>query len=402
MKIINELKQRGIFNNITNEEKFAQLKQGEAVYIGFDPTAKSLHLGNYLQIVMLLRFKKAGFKPIAVLGGATGMIGDPSGKSAERNLLDSKELDSNKEYIKKQLESFGLEVIDNYDFYKDMNVLTFLREVGKLLNVNYMINKDVVASRLETGISFTEFSYQLIQGWDFKELYDKHNVKVQIGGSDQWGNITSGVEIIRKTNGDDNTAVGITTNLLTTASGKKFGKTEGNAIWLEKNLTTPFQLYQYILNTPDEDLEKIMKWTTLLPLEEIENIMKEHSVEPFKRKAQVRLAQELVKDIHSPEELEEAENLSIVLFGQGDIKSLTNDQKMQLKGSVPSFENIHGTLFEVLTQVGAIQSNREGREFVSSGAIQINGEVISDENYSFASGVYLIKKGKKKFFLIKN
>lgn len=402
MKIINELKQRGIFNNITNEEKFAQLKQGEAVYIGFDPTAKSLHLGNYLQIVMLLRFKKAGFKPIAVLGGATGMIGDPSGKSAERNLLDSKELDSNKEYIKKQLESFGLEVIDNYDFYKDMNVLTFLREVGKLLNVNYMINKDVVASRLETGISFTEFSYQLIQGWDFKELYDKHNVKVQIGGSDQWGNITSGVEIIRKTNGDDNTAVGITTNLLTTASGKKFGKTEGNAIWLEKNLTTPFQLYQYILNTPDEDLEKIMKWTTLLPLEEIENIMKEHSVEPFKRKAQIRLAQELVKDIHSPEELEEAENLSSVLFGQGDIKSLTNDQKMQLKGSVPSFENIHGTLFEVLTQVGAIQSNREGREFVSSGAIQINGEVISDENYSFASGVYLIKKGKKKFFLIKN
>lgn len=402
MKIINELKQRGIFNNITNEEKFAQLKQGEAVYIGFDPTAKSLHLGNYLQIVMLLRFKEAGFKPIAVLGGATGMIGDPSGKSAERNLLDSKELDSNKEYIKKQLESFGLEVIDNYDFYKDMNVLTFLREVGKLLNVNYMINKDVVASRLETGISFTEFSYQLIQGWDFKELYDKHNVKVQIGGSDQWGNITSGVEIIRKTNGDDNTAVGITTNLLTTASGKKFGKTEGNAIWLDKTLTTPFQLYQYILNTPDEDLEKIMKWTTLLPLEEIENIMKEHSVEPFKRKAQICLAQELVKDIHSPEELEEAENLSSVLFGQGDIKSLTNDQKMQLKGSVPSFENIHGTLFEVLTQVGAIKSNREGREFVSSGAIQINGEVISDENYSFASGVYLIKKGKKKFFLIKN
>ena len=402
MKIIDELKQRGVFNNITNEEKFKNLKAGDGVYIGFDPTAKSLHLGNYLQIVTLLRFREAGFEPVAILGGATGMIGDPSGKSAERNLLTTDELNTNREYIKKQLESFGIKVIDNYDFYKDMNVLTFLREVGKLLNINYMLNKEVVSSRLETGISFTEFSYQLIQGWDFKKLYDTENVRVQVGGSDQWGNITSGIEIIRKTHGDDNNAVGITTNLLTTASGKKFGKSEGNAIWLDKELTSPFQLYQYILNLPDEDLEKIFSWTTMLSVEEIKEVLKEHNVEPFKRKAQIKLAETLVKDIHSEDDLAEAKLLTDVLFGKGDIKALSDSQKMQLKGSVPFIEDIKGQLFDVLTEAKVIQSNREGREFLAANAIEVNGQIINDESFYFEEGVYLIKRGKKKFFLIKN
>lgn len=402
MKIIEELKQRGVFNNITNEEKFNKLEAGDGVYIGFDPTAKSLHLGNYLQIVTLLRFKEAGFKPVAILGGATGMIGDPSGKNAERNLLTVDELNDNRKHIKEQLESFGIQVIDNYDFYKDMNVLTFLREVGKLLNINYMLNKEVVSSRLETGISFTEFSYQLIQGWDFKKLYDTENVRVQVGGSDQWGNITSGIEIIRKTHGDDNHAVGITTNLLTTASGKKFGKSEGNAIWLNKDLTSPFQLYQYVLNLPDEDLEKIFSWTTMLTVDEIKEILKDHSVEPFRRKAQTKLAETLVKDIHSNEDFEEAKLLTNVLFGQGDIKSLTNEQKLQLKGSVPYIKNIKGQLFDVLTDAKVIQSNREGREFLSTGAIEINGEIIKDESFYFEEDVYLVKRGKKKFFLINN
>ncbi|WP_420330570.1 tyrosine--tRNA ligase, partial [Mycoplasma marinum] len=221
MKLIKELKERGILKDITNEEKLAKLPKGARVYIGFDPTAYSLHLGNYVQISILKRFEKHGIKPIAVIGGATGMIGDPSGRSEERNLLSSNALLENKSAIRKQLESFGIEVIDNYEFYKDMNILEFLRDAGKLLNINYMLSKEVVKSRLEQGISFTEFSYQLLQGWDFKRLYEEHNVMIQVGGSDQWGNITSGIEIIRKTLGDKNLAVGMTTNLLTGSDGKK-------------------------------------------------------------------------------------------------------------------------------------------------------------------------------------
>ena len=290
MNILQELKDRGILDNITSQEKFKKLSKNSGVYIGFDPTALSLHLGNYIQITILKRFQKAGFKTFAVVGGATGMIGDPSGKSQERNLLDQETLKQNKNKIKKQLNSFELNVIDNLDFYKNTNVIEFLRDTGKLLNISYMLNKEIVKTRIDSGISFTEFAYQLIQGWDFYQLYKKHQVKVQIGGSDQWGNITAGTEIIRKKIGDKNNAVGITTKLLTTSSGKKFGKSEGNALFLDKNITSPFEIHQYILNTPDKDVSKLLKWLTFLSINEISHIMQKHAKNPKERLAQKKIS----------------------------------------------------------------------------------------------------------------
>ena len=407
MNILDELKQRGIFSNITNVEKFNKLKKGDAVYIGFDPTAESLHLGNYIQISMLKRFESYGFKPVAVLGGATGMIGDPSGKSQERNLLSPEKLIDNKEKIRAQLASYGFEVVDNYDFYKDMGVLDFLRNVGKLININYMLNKEVVSSRLETGISFTEFSYQLIQGWDFKSLYDNHGVRVQVGGSDQWGNITAGVEIIRKTVGDDNEAVGITTNLLTTASGKKFGKSEGNAIWIDRNMVSPYTLYQYLLNTPDSDVEKILKWVTYLSVEEVDAIVAKHNEEPRLRHAQKILAFEIVKDVHDEDSANEAIAISEVLFGKRTVDSLSIGQALQLAEVIPSFEGVTGNILDVLVATKAAQSKREAREFVSNGAVEVNGVKVTDldadiQPDGFDGKVTIIKRGKKKFLVIKH
>ena len=405
MSILNELKSRGIFNNITSEEKFNKLSNGVGIYIGFDPTAESLHLGNYIQITILKRFKEAGFNPIAVLGGATGMIGDPSGRSSERNLLDNSTLLNNKEKIRNQLESYGLTVVDNLDFYKDMNVLDFLREVGKHANVNHMIQKEVVKSRLDAGISFTEFSYQLIQGWDFKRLYDDKNVMIQVGGSDQWGNITAGVELIRKTNGEDNLALGITVNLLTTSTGAKFGKSAGNAVWIDRKMTSPFSLYQFMLNTTDEDVEKFLNWLTFLPKEKIESIVSKHKEDPQARYGQKQLAFEVVKDVHSLDDANGAVKLTEVLFGSGDITTLSAEQVLQFEGSVPTFQNLTGPIKDVLVSIGAASSNREVREFLSTSSVEVNGEKITDENFEVTPGfdgkATFIKRGKKKFFLIK-
>ena len=406
MNIIDELKERKILKDVTNMDKFNELSGNEGIYIGFDPTAVSLHLGNYVQIAILKRFKEFGFSPIAVLGGATGMIGDPSGKSEERTLLSGDELDNNKKFIRKQLESFGLKTIDNYDFYKDMNVLEFMRDIGKLLNINYMMAKDVVASRLETGISFTEFSYQLIQGWDFKKLYDDLNVRIQVGGSDQWGNITSGIELIRKTNGDNNKAVGMTTNLLTTSTGAKFGKSEGNALWLNKEMTTPYQLYQYLISSTDEDVEKFLYWLTFLSISEIKETIKIHNEDPSKRYAQRKLAFEVVKDIHSKQDADLAISTTDILFGKKELSDITTDEALAIEGSVPTFENIKGNILDVVIETNLAQSKREAREFISAGSITINGQVIKDEEYkvennSFDNKANIIKRGKKKTILIK-
>ncbi len=406
MSIVEELKNRKILKNITNEKKINKLIGNESVYIGFDPTASSLHLGNYVQITILKRFQKFGFNPIVVLGGATGMIGDPSGKSKERNLLGKKEILNNKNSIKKQLEKFGLKVIDNYDFYKNMNVLDFFRNVGKSLNINYMLSKDVVASRLEKGISFTEFSYQLIQGWDFKNLYEKENVRIQIGGSDQWGNITTGIEIIRKNFGDNNLAVGITTNLFTTGNGEKFGKSEKKALWIDKKLTTPYELYQYLISTTDQDVEKLLKWLTFLEVKKIDKIINEHKKTPDKNLAQKTLAFEIVKDIHGKKEAENAKNLTKILFFKNNIKNLSLEEILLLEKSVPTFKNIKGNILELLIKINFAQSKREAREFVKAKAISINGTIIDDEkhqiNYYGYNNLYnLIKKGKKKIVLIK-
>ncbi len=404
MELIKELKNRGILKDITNPEKLSKINKKDRVYIGFDPTAKSLHLGNYIQITILQRFKKAGYEPIAVLGGATGMIGDPSGRSEERHLQTHEQLNKNKSFIKKQLASFGLEVLDNYEFYKDMNILDFLREAGKLLNVNYMINKEVVKSRLNKGLSYTEFSYQLIQGWDFKELYINKNVKMQCGGSDQWGNITAGVEVIRKVVGDDNLAVGLTTNLLLDSNGNKFGKSTGGALWLDKSMCSPYKLYQYLINIADEDVERMLTWVTFLTEEQIRKIMDKHNQEPFKRFAQQTLAKEIITNIHSKEDLEIAIKLSDILFKNKAIDSLKEEEVKQLMHAIPTTKSSSKNIMEILVESGSCKSNREAREFIANKAISINGEVI--ENYeqkipsAFNDKFVLIKRGKKNWFLV--
>ncbi|UWV78076.1 tyrosine--tRNA ligase [Mycoplasmopsis felis] len=276
--ILNDLKERGILKQYSNLDKFYNLNSNDVVYAGFDPTAESLHLGNYIQIALLLRMKRAGWKTIALVGGATGMIGDPSFRNSERKLLNQETLDKNKGKIKKQLESFGLEVLDNYEFYKNTNFLTFLRDAGKLINIAYMLSKDSVATRIEKGLSFTEFTYQLIQGWDFIKLYEDYNVKVQIGGSDQWGNISTGLEMISKKIGDDHKAFIFTSNLLTDENGNKFGKsTGGGNLWLDKNITKPFDMYQFLIKQPDSQLDKLFKWLTFLSINEINNILSIHN-----------------------------------------------------------------------------------------------------------------------------
>ena len=397
MKILDELKSRGIFKAITSEEKFNKLIKGDKVYIGFDPTAKSLHLGNYIQIAILRRFKKAGFIPIAVLGGATGMIGDPSGKSEERNLLSKDDLNVNKAAIRKQLESFGFEVIDNYDFYKDINILEFLRNAGKLLSINYMLAKDSVSSRLETGMSFTEFSYQLIQGWDFKELFEKHDVKVQIGGSDQWGNITSGLEMIRKSLGDSLNAIGITTNLLMSASGKKFGKSEGNAIWLDQNMTSSFELYQYLLSTNDSDVKQLLFWLT----DETEETINNQEA----RQAQKLLAFDVVRDIHGIDQAKQALVTTDILYGSKSENTLTTNQALSLERSIPTFNNILGNIVDVLIDTKLVSSKREARELVNKSSIKINGEIAKIDSVVtkelFDKKANIIRCGKKKIILIK-
>lgn len=407
MNILNELKERGILKNISSEEKFNSLEKGAKVYIGFDPTAQSLHLGNYIQIKTLQRFKQAGFTPIMVVGGATGMIGDPSGRNTERNLLDSKTLENNKEKIRKQLSKFDIDVVDNYDFYKDMNILYFLREVGKLISINYMLSKDVVSSRLENGISFTEFSYQLIQGWDFYQLYKLHNTKIQVGGSDQWGNITTGLEIISK-KCENPDAVGITLNLLTDENGNKFGKsTGGGSLWLDKNMNSPYNLYQFLFNQPDSQIEKLLLWLTSLEINEIKNIIKNHFENPSLQNAQRVLAFEVVKDIHGYNEAQKSFNLSQFIFNpQFDITSLKLNE---FENMIDHFKVLEvkndSNLVEELMKNEVFKSKREVREFIQNKSLKFNFTPV-DENTKISSSLFdnkyaIVNKGKKQIFILK-
>ncbi|QDY87787.1 tyrosine--tRNA ligase [Mycoplasma anserisalpingitidis] len=407
MNILNELKERGILKNISSEEKFNSLEKGAKVYIGFDPTAQSLHLGNYIQIKTLQRFKQAGFTPIMVVGGATGMIGDPSGRNTERNLLDSKTLENNKEKIRKQLSKFDIDVVDNYDFYKDMNILYFLREVGKLISINYMLSKDVVSSRLENGISFTEFSYQLIQGWDFYQLYKLHNTKIQVGGSDQWGNITTGLEIISK-KCENPDAVGITLNLLTDENGNKFGKsTGGGSLWLDKDMNSPYNLYQFLFNQPDSQIEKLLLWLTSLEINEIKNIIKNHFENPSLQNAQRVLAFEVVKDIHGYNEAQKSFNLSQFIFNpQFDITSLKLNE---FENMIDHFKVLEvkndSNLVEELMKNEVFKSKREVREFIQNKSLKFNFTPV-DENTKISSNLFdnkyaIVNKGKKQIFILK-
>ncbi|MHA3786015.1 tyrosine--tRNA ligase [Mycoplasma sp. Z244C] len=408
MTVIEDLKDRGILKAISSEEKFANLPKGAAVYCGFDPTATSLHLGNYIQIANLIRFKNHGFKVYALLGGATGMIGDPSFKDAERQLLDNETILNNKNHIKAQLESFGLEVIDNYDFYKDMNILDFLRNVGKLVNISYMLAKDSVASRINNGLSFTEFSYQLIQGWDFLSLYKDKNVMIQFGGSDQWGNITTGLDMISTVFGNEHKALAITANLLTDANGNKFGKsTGGGSLWLDSDKTKPYVMYQFLLNQPDSEVEKLLKWLTFLDKEEIAEIIKLHNEDASKRTAQKALAYNVIKQVHNEEEAKKAHLASMILFNKDlDLSSFDVEEISKLEDVLNTIElKANENLVTQLIALGVLKSKREAKEFIQNKALKVNLVPMNEED-NFTSNIWegkyaLLHIGKKNIYLAK-
>ncbi|MCS4536566.1 tyrosine--tRNA ligase [Mycoplasma sp. CSL7475-4] len=410
MNIIEELKQRGILKQISNIDKFNKLVPSQTrVYGGFDPTAKSLHLGNYMLMSTLKRFKDAGFNAVALIGGATGMIGDPSFKDSERVLLDNAQVVENKNRIRKQLEAIGLEVFDNFDIYKNMNVLEFLRDAGKLINISYMLAKDSVSSRIERGLSFTEFAYQLLQGNDFLELYKNKNVMVQVGGSDQWGNITTGLDMISKVVGDNNSkAVGITLDLLTDENGKKIGKsTGGGSLWLDKEMSSPFHMYQYLYNQTDAIVEKLLLWLTFIDIEKIKEIMIEHNTNTSARFAQKKLAYNVVKDIFGESEAKIAVNITKILFDKGfDASSLTIQDLEQMQLYLPvSNIAINENIVDNLIMNKFISSKREAREFINNKALRIDDQII-DETTQFNPQKYgnkfaIFKKGKKQTIILK-
>ena len=413
MDILAELKARNVVNNITNENKvkdFVNSKQF-ALYCGFDPSFKSLHLGNYLLLVTLKRFVKAGYKTIALIGGATGQIGDPSGKKAERNLLEEKVIKQNVAAIKKQIQDIvsGAKVLNNLDFYKHETLFSFLRDTGKLINVNYLLEKEIIAKRLESGISYAEFTYTLIQAYDFCHMYKNNDVHMQIGGSDQWVNITTGTELIRKTIGDNNAACGMTLNLLTKSDGTKFGKSEGGALYLDSELTSPYAMYQFLINQADEDVKKLLLALTFLSIEEIDNIMKQHDANKASRLAQRTLAKTIVSDIHGEKEAEKCEQISKTLFS-GKLEELDEkDIKVALDGT-PTFnaDKDQYNICDLLVFAQVCPSKSNARQLIQSNSISVNGKLISDINVVIsvkeAKGAKekfsYIRKGKKNYFLV--
>ncbi|MCV3753820.1 tyrosine--tRNA ligase [Ureaplasma zalophigenitalium] len=406
--IISELRDRNLINNITNEEKLANaLKKGYGIYVGFDPSFDSLHLGNYIMIMLLRRFHQAGIKTVAIVGGATGMIGDPSGKSQERNLLDKETLTHNITNVTKQLITYAQsEVLNNYQFYEKMNFLDFLRDVGKSINVNYLLEKEIISSRLATGISFTEFSYNLLQGYDFLQLYKNHQIAIQAGGSDQWGNITTGVEIIRKNMGDDNLACGLTINLLVNKDGKKFGKSEKGAIYLSEKYTSAYEMYQFLINQADDDIAQLLYSLTLISVPDIKQLLNEHEEQKHLRLAQKKLAETVVVDIHGIEKLQQAIAISQALFN-GNINALSPDDLEIAFKTIPSVEikKLPVSLVDFLIEMQIAASKRVARELIINNSLLINGQKINDEQYVLVNKdlllnqYILVKKGKRNYFL---
>lgn len=394
-------------------------KEMTAAYIGFDPTADSLHIGNLVQIMILVHLQRCGHKPFALVGGATGMVGDPSGKSKERNLLDLKTLNHNLNAVQKQLEQFldfdcgknAAEVVNNYDWFKEFSFLDFIRDVGKHMSVNYMMAKDSVKNRLETGMSFTEFSYQLVQAYDFYWLWKNKNCKVQLGGSDQWGNIVSGTELIRRKG--EGKAFAVTTPLIEKADGGKFGKTESGNIWLDKTKTSPYKFYQFWLNSSDEDAKNYIKIFTLLSKEKIATLVAEHEATPHLRLLQKAIADEVTTRVHSKEDLEMAIKASTILFGNStadDLKSLDENTFLSVFEGVPKFEMgkaaLNCGILDILAEKTQIfESKGEARRMISSNAVSINKEKIAEDfqiskNDLLSEKYLLVQKGKKNYFLI--
>ncbi|PMC07863.1 tyrosine--tRNA ligase [Hoylesella timonensis] len=425
---VEELKWRGMLAQMMPGTEDLLEKQMVSAYLGTDPTADSLHIGHLCGIMMLRHLQRCGHKPYLLLGGATGMIGDPSGKSLERNLLDPETLYHNQEAIKKQVSKFldfegnepnKAELVNNYDWMKDFKFLDFAREVGKHITVNYMMAKDSVKKRLNgeanDGLSFTEFTYQLLQGYDFLYLYQKHGIKLQLGGNDQWGNMTTGTELIRRTLGSDEEAFCLTCPLITKADGKKFGKTENGNIWLDRNRTTPYAFYQFWLNVSDEDAEKYIKIFTSLERETIESLIAEHQQDPGRRTLQKRLAQEVTVMVHSQEDLDMAIEASQILFGKAtkeNLQKLDEATFLDVFNGVPHYtvskDLLGSTAVDFFTQDGMeiFPSKGELRKLVKGGGVSLNKEkltafdqVVTAED--LIDGKYLlVQRGKKNYFLI--
>ena len=401
-----ELQWRGLVKDVAGED-IADKINGEPItfYWGTDPTADSLHLGHYSSLVTAMRLMKMGHKPILLCGGATGRIGDPR-PTAEREIISIEELNKNIEGIRNQIDSLfdgKAKLVNNYDWFKGYEFLDFLRDVGKYINVNYMLSKDIIDRRLETGITYAEFSYMLIQGYDFLHMYRDMNCIMQVEGSDQWGNITTGIDLIRKVEGKE--AYAFTMPLILDSTGKKFGKSEGNALWLDKTKTSSYELYQYLLNTEDSMVEHYLKVFTFLEPEEIMNIVEEHNKEPHLRLAQKKLAECIITDIHGKEDYEKAVAISNALFG-GDLTGLTAEEIMTGMKMVPSVK-LSGEvkLIDLLVDNGICSSRREAREMLSANAISLNNEKFTDENaiiskdIAIEGKVIVIRKGKKKQYI---
>ena len=419
MNFVEELKWRGMIHDIMpgTQEQFE--KEMTSAYIGFDPTADSLHIGSLVQIMILVHLQRCGHKPFALVGGATGMVGDPSGKSKERNLLDEKTLNHNLVCVQKQLEQFlnfdcganSAEVVNNYDWFKEFNFLEFIRDVGKHIPVNYMMAKDSVKSRLESGMSFTEFSYQLVQGYDFYWLWKNKNCKVQLGGSDQWGNIVTGTELIRRKG--EGKAFAVTTPLIKKADGGKFGKTESGNIWLDKTKTSPYKFYQFWLNSSDEDAKNYIKIFTLKSQEEIKQLTTEHEQAPHLRVLQNAIANEVTTRVHSAADLDMAIKASNILFGKStadDLKSLDEETFLSVFEGVPQFEiskaDLDLNILDIVAEKTQIFSSKgEARRMIKSNAVSINKEKITEDillsENDLLNGKYILaQKGKKNYFLI--
>lgn len=406
MTLYEELKWRGLIKDTAGEDLEEKINSGNITfYWGTDPTADSLHLGHYSSLVTAKRLAKAGHHPILLVGGATGLIGDPR-PTAEREIMDKEVLRKNLEGIKAQVTKIfdgKAEVVNNYDWLKDFTFLDFLREIGKYINVNYMLSKDIISRRLETGITFAEFSYTLMQGYDFLHLYETKGCIMQAEGSDQWGNITTGLELIRKKLGKE--AYGFTMPLVLDKFGKKFGKSEGNALWLDINKTSSYELYQYLINSDDELVINYLKIFTFLTREEIEELDRKNKEHPELREAHKALAREIITDLHGKEEYEKAVRISESLFS-GDISKLSKDEILIGFKDVPSFEVKENTkLIDMLIENKICQSKREAREFLNAGSISINDVKVNDENMEITKDMAIdnellvIKRGKKKNYI---
>ncbi|GIO67978.1 tyrosine--tRNA ligase [Paenibacillus cookii] len=417
MNIIDELEWRDAINQQTDAEGLRELTSQKSVslYCGVDPTGDSMHIGHLIPFMVLKRFQLAGHRPVILIGGATGTIGDPSGRQTERSLQSLEQVQANVDALTAQLKKLfmtegdnQIRFVNNYDWTHQINVIEFLRDYGKNFSINAMLAKDVVASRLESGISFTEFSYQILQSLDFLHLYRHEDVQLQIGGSDQWGNITSGLDLIRKKEGPEAKAFGLTIPLMLKADGTKFGKTAGGAIWLDPNKTTPFEFYQFWANTDDRDVVKYLKYFTFLSKEEIEELARKVETEPHKREAQKALAEEMTRFVHGEELLEQAKRITAALFS-GDIKSLTADEIEQGFKEMPTFEAAKESknIVDWLVDLGIEPSKRQAREDINNGAISMNGERVTDltlevtADHAIGGRFIIIRKGKKNYSLVK-